>query len=179
MVASRQTQGGQAQREEGPAVRGWRAQLRGDSVAEPGPPAERSRISRWLSRADRYASRPLAAVLVIGGAGVWILVSIAVGFPTRWETIFQTLVAALTLAMVFVIQHTQARHQRATQRKLDEILLAMPSTDNSLLTLEHASDEELRAAGHEHREIRQAALDDHSGSGADRSAEEDPAQRPP
>ncbi|HEV8275143.1 MAG TPA: low affinity iron permease family protein [Streptosporangiaceae bacterium] len=81
--------------------------------------------------------------------------------------------------MVFVIQHTQARHQRATQRKLDEILLAMPSTDNSLLTLEHASDEELRAAGHQHREIRQAALDDHSGSGADRSAEEDPAQRPP
>jgi hypothetical protein len=65
-------------------------------VAEPGPPVERSRISRWLSRADRYASRPLAAVLVIGGAGVWILVSIAVGFPARWETIFQTLVAALT-----------------------------------------------------------------------------------
>jgi low affinity Fe/Cu permease len=148
-------------------------------VAEPGPPVERPRISRWLSRADRYASRPLAAVLVIGGAGVWILVSIAVGFPARWETIFQTLVAALTLAMVFVIQHTQARHQRATQRKLDEMLLAMPGTDNSLLTLEHASDEELRAAGHQHRQIRQAALDDHSGSGADRSAEADPAQRPP
>src|SRR5213080_1581715 len=66
--------------------------------------------------------------------------------------------------MVFVIQHTQARHQRATQCKLDEILRAMPGTDNSLLTLEHASDEELRAAGHQHREIRQAALDDHSGS---------------
>jgi low affinity Fe/Cu permease len=28
--------------------------------------------------------------------------------------------------MVFVIQHTQACHQRATQRKLDEILQAMP-----------------------------------------------------
>jgi low affinity Fe/Cu permease len=80
-------------------------------------------------------------VCVISGAGVWIVVSIAVGFPARWETIFQTLVAALTLTMVFVIQHTQARHQRATQRKLDEILRAMPSTDNSLLTLEHASDE--------------------------------------
>jgi low affinity Fe/Cu permease len=147
-------------------------------VAEPDPPAERSRISRWLTRADRHASRPLAAVGVISGAGVWIVVSIAVGFPARWETIFQTLVAALTLTMVFIIQHTQARHQRATQRKLDEILLAMPGTDNSLLTLEHASDEELRVTGHQHREIRQAALDDHSGPGADRSAEEDPSQRP-
>jgi low affinity Fe/Cu permease len=147
-------------------------------VAEPDPPAGRSGVSRWLSRADRYASRPLTAVLVISGAGVWIVVSIVVGFPVRWETIFQTLVAALTLTMVFVIQHTQARHQRATQRKLDEILLAMPGTDNSLLTLEHASDEKLRAAGHQHREIRQAALDDHFGPRAERSADEDPAQRP-
>jgi low affinity Fe/Cu permease len=110
---------------------------------------------------------------------VWIAVSIAAGFPARWETIFETLVAALTLTMVFVIQHTQARHQRATQRKLDEILLAMPGTDNSLLTLEHAFDEELRAAGHQHREIRQAELDDHSGPRAEHSADEVPAQRPP
>jgi low affinity Fe/Cu permease len=146
-------------------------------VAGPGPPADRSHLSRWLSRADRTASRPLAAVLVIGGAGVWIVVSVAAGFPARWETIFQTLVAAITLAMVFVIQHTQARHQRATQRKLDEILVALPETDNSLLTLEHAPDEELRAAGHQHREIRRAALDDHSAPCADRSAE-DAGQRP-
>jgi low affinity Fe/Cu permease len=99
-------------------------------------------------------------VLVIGAAGVWIAVSIAIGFPARWETIFQTLVSALTLAMVFVIQHTQARHQRATQRKLDEILRALPGADNSLLTLEHASDTELRATADQHRRIRQAELDD-------------------
>ena len=82
---------------------------------------------------------------------------------------FQTLVAALTLAMVFVIQHTQARQQAATQRKLDEILQAMPGADNSLLTLEHASDDELRAAGDLHRWIRQAAPGEQRGSpGAER-----------
>jgi len=82
------------------------------------------------------------------------------GFPERWEVIFQTLVAALTLVMVFVIQHTQARHQQATQRKLDEILQAMPGADNALLTLEHASDDELRGAGRQHRQVRRASLDD-------------------
>jgi low affinity Fe/Cu permease len=55
----------------------------------------------------------MTAVLVVAATAVWIIVSIATGFPVRWETIFQTVVAALTLAMVFVIQHTQARHQRA------------------------------------------------------------------
>jgi low affinity Fe/Cu permease len=109
-------------------------------------------------------------VLVVTATAVWIAVSIAARFPVRWETVFQTLVAALTLTMVFVIQHSQARHQRATQRKLDEILLAMPGTDNSLLRLEHASDDELRAAGDQHRQIRQATLDDHTVPGSAHAA---------
>jgi low affinity Fe/Cu permease len=37
--------------------------------------------------------------------------------------------------MVFVIQHTQARQQAATQRKLDEILQALPGADNALMAL--------------------------------------------
>lgn len=101
---------------------------------------------------------------VVGGAVVWIAVSVAAGFPARWEIVFETLVAALTVAMVSVIQHPQARHQRATQRKLDEILPAVPGTGNSLLTLEHASDEELHATGHQHRQARQAALGDQGSS---------------
>jgi low affinity Fe/Cu permease len=133
-------------------------------------------VSRWLSRVDRFASRPLAAIFVVTAAAIWIMVSIAAGFPARWETIFQTVVAALTLAMVFVIQHTQARHQRATQRKLDEILLAIPGTDNALLTLEHASDDELHAAGSQHRSIRQAALKDHPASGSGDGATQDSSQ---
>ena len=126
----------------------------------------RSLASLLLSRADRYAARPLAAVVVVTVAGAWIIVSIVAGFPARWEMIFQTVVAALTLAMLFVIQHTQARHQRATQRKLDEILLAIPGTDNALLTLEHASDDELHAAGRQHQSIRRATLGDEAAPGS-------------
>ena len=119
--------------------------------------------SRLLSALDRSTSRPLTALTVVAAAMAWVIVSFAVGFPGRWEGIFQSLVAALTLAMVFVIQHTQARQQAATQRKLDEILQALPGADNALMTLEHASDDELRAVGESHREIRQVALDEQSG----------------
>jgi low affinity Fe/Cu permease len=124
-------------------------------------------VSLLLSKADRYASRPTAAMIVLAAAGAWLVVSIVVGFPARWETIFETVVAALTLAMVFIIQHTQARHQRATQRKLDEILLALPDTDNALVTLEHASDAEQHSVGHQHRSIRQATVDDQAAAGSD------------
>jgi low affinity Fe/Cu permease len=119
----------------------------------------------------------MAAVLVVVVAGTWLIVSIVVGFPVRWETIFQTVVAAITLAMVFIIQHTQARHQRATQRKLDEILLALPGTDNALVTLEHASDDELHAIGHHHLSVRQATLEDDAPWRPDDDAD-GPAERP-
>jgi len=124
----------------------------------------RSPASLLLSGADRYASRPAAAVFVVIMAAAWLAVSIAAGFPARWETVFETLTSALTLAMVFIIQHTQARYQRATQRKLDELLLAVPGTDSSLLTLEHASDDELHAVGHQHLSARQATLEDEDES---------------
>ncbi len=135
-------------------------------MSEPEPPddRERSPVRRALSRVDRWASRPLTVLLVIGTDLAWVLISVALRFPGVGERVFQTLVAALTLAMVFVIQHTQAREQAATQRKLDEILQALPGADNSLLMLEHASHDELRATGDSHREIRQAALVEQSGA---------------
>ena len=134
-------------------------------MSQPEPPVDRepSPLRRLLSRVDRWASRPLTALIVIAADLAWVLLSVAMGFPGLEERIFQTLVAALTLAMVFVIQHTQAREQAATQRKLDEILQALPGADNSLLMLEHASHDELRTTGDAHRGIRQAALDKQSG----------------
>lgn len=59
--------------------------------------------------------------------------------------------------MVFVIQHTQAREQLVTQRKLDELLAAVPRADNSVIGLEEASDDELEAVRVDHLGLRDAA----------------------
>jgi low affinity Fe/Cu permease len=127
----------------------------------------RSRGSRLLWGVDRWAGRPLVALGVLAAVAMWLLISAVFGFPGRWEQVFQALVAAITVTMVFVIQHTQARHQAATQRKLDEILRVLPGADNSLITLEHASDSELRATRRQHRQIRQSALNEPSGDGSE------------
>jgi low affinity Fe/Cu permease len=52
--------------------------------------------------------------------------------------------------------------------QLDEILRALPGADNSLLTLEHASDDELHAAHMVHSEIRRTALDEQLGADPER-----------
>ena len=103
---------------------------------------------------DWLASQSWVAVTVIGLDMLWVVFSARFEFPTRLESVFQTLVSAVTLAIVFVIQHTQSRQQAVTQRKLDEILRALPGTDKSLITLEKASDAALREAARRHEDAR-------------------------
>jgi hypothetical protein len=74
----------------------------------------RSRGSRLLWAVDRFTGRAPTAFIVLAAGVVWMVISAVFGFPTGWEKVFQTLVAAVTVVMVFVIQHTQARHQAAT-----------------------------------------------------------------
>jgi low affinity Fe/Cu permease len=128
-------------------------------VAEPAgrPTKPHAPESRFLHAVDRIASRPRLAIALISADVLWVLFSLAFDFPDRLEVGFQTVVAAITLAMVFVIQHTQARQEAVTQRKLDEILRALPAANNSLITLEEAPDSELRAVTEVHREARARA----------------------
>jgi low affinity Fe/Cu permease len=114
----------------------------------------RQPASLVLHALDWLASRSWVALTVVALDSIWVLFSARFEFPTRLEVVFQSVVAAVTLAMVFVIQHTQARQQAVTQRKLDEILRALPEADKSLITLEKAPDRELRHATKKHRHAR-------------------------
>ena len=100
------------------------------------------------------------AWVLLAADGLWVVVSVVTGFPTRWETIFQTVVAALTVALVFVIQHTQAREQLVVQRKLDEILAARPGASNAVIGLEDASDDHVAAVHADHRDLQEHPVSD-------------------
>ena len=110
--------------------------------------------SRVLHALDSVASTSVVAITVVLLDLSWVAFSLWFEFPPRLERIFQTLVAAFTLAMVFVIQHTQSRQQEVTQRKLDEILRALPEADDAVIKLEHAPDDELDAVSRKHGESR-------------------------
>ena len=119
---------------------------------------DRHRGSRILHHVDGFAARPSSASVILVLDGLWLLSSLLFSFPTRLETICQTVATALTLALVFVLQHTQARQENVTQRKLDELLRALPAADQSVIALEEGSDPELGSAHERHRELRRIAV---------------------
>jgi low affinity Fe/Cu permease len=108
--------------------------------------------SRVLHRVDRVTSRASVAWVVAAVVVVYFLVATVVGFSEDWLTAFHTGAAALTLVMVFVIQHTQSREQAATQLKLDELIRASPRADDHFVHIEAAADHEINARVQRHLE---------------------------
>ena len=113
------------------------------------PPA-----SRFVYRIDHLSSLPGATVLVAAALLAAIVAGLWLGFSTQWETGFAVGTSVVTLVMVFVIQHTQGREQAATQRKLDELLRALPEAESGLMMLEEASEEVLRGVENDQRETK-------------------------
>jgi low affinity Fe/Cu permease len=99
-----------------------------------------SRILHWVGDVTARASATVVVTLVLVIYGVVLGVK---GFPGRWQTGFSTAVEAVTLVMLFVIQHTQSRQQLVTQLKLDELIRSSPHADDLLVHLEVADDTEL------------------------------------
>jgi low affinity Fe/Cu permease len=100
--------------------------------------------SRMLHTIDHYTSLPWATLVL----GLLLLTAIVIGavlgFPEGWTTGFEIGTGSVTLIFVTVIQHTQGREDTATQRKLDELLRAVPEAESRLIMLEEESDETIQ-----------------------------------
>ena len=116
--------------------------------------------SRWTHRLGDATTHSNASIGVLAAVVVWMVIGGITDFPPWWTTSLFVATSAATLVMVFIVQHTQERLEIATQRKLDELLRAMPGTDGRLIAAEVASDAELAAIGEQQLEERRAVVED-------------------
>jgi low affinity Fe/Cu permease len=121
------------------------------------PKTERlSQSSRWLHKIDHYTSQPWATLLLGAILVAAVVVGAILGFPAAWTSAFEVGASFITLMMVVIIQHTQGREQVATQRKLDELLRAIPQAESGLMMLEEDSDETIQALEDRQRLTKQS-----------------------
>lgn len=119
--------------------------------------SQRTRTSRLLHRLGEATSHAWAGLVIGSAVCGWLALGFVVGFPSWWQATLYSVSSALTLTMVFALQHTQTRQQSATQRKLDELLRTQPSADGSLMALEEAPDQELETLADMNLEDRERA----------------------
>jgi low affinity Fe/Cu permease len=108
---------------------------------------ERSTAQVRMSRAVHFVgdvtSRASVTAAVAASVTLYIVLLAAFDFRSSWESSFSAIASAISLLMLFVIQHTQSRQQSVTQLKLDELIRSSPRADDLLIHLETADDEEL------------------------------------
>ena len=116
-----------------------------------------SLVLHRMNEATAHSTAGLVAAAVILA---WVVFGAVIAFPTWWDNVLFIVSSTVTLVLVFAIQHTQARQQSATQRKLDELLRAIPRADNRLIAVEEAPDHELEELATQDLADREDALED-------------------
>lgn len=73
----------------------------------------------------------------------WAVMGPLFKYSDTWQLVINTGTTIVTFLMVFLIQNTQNRDNRALQTKLDELIRANKHARNQLIDLEDLSDTEL------------------------------------
>jgi low affinity Fe/Cu permease len=76
-------------------------------------------------------------------------------YSDTWQLVINTGTTIITFLVVFLIQNTQNRNDRAVQLKLDEIIRAIHSAHNEMIDIEELSDAELEQLAKQYHRVRE------------------------
>ncbi|MBU0556631.1 MAG: low affinity iron permease family protein [Alphaproteobacteria bacterium] len=100
-------------------------------------------FSRFASRMSSWTGQPLTFVLAITVILVWAISGPIFKWSDTWQLVINTGTTIITFLMVFLIQNAQNRDASAMQVKLDELIRAVESAQNSYIGIEHLTDAQI------------------------------------
>lgn len=109
------------------------------------------KIADWFSKASRKAANVAgswqAFVAATSIVVVWLIGGFFFGFlDPVYQLVINTFTTCVTFIMVFLIQADQNRGAKALHLKLDDLLCSIQKANDSLIDIEHATDEQIDAA---------------------------------
>src|SRR5450432_3984372 len=91
----------------------------------------------------RAAGSSYAFIAICGITLVWLVTGPSFHWSDTWQLVINTVTNIVSMLMVFLIQDSQNRESSALQLKIDELLRAVRSAQNTFINLEELSEEDL------------------------------------
>ena len=113
-----------------------------------------TRFAKWASRATGRPATFIGAGLIVL---LWAITGPIFDFSDTWQLVINTGTTIITFLMVFLIQNTQNRDTEAMHIKLDELIRAVSSAQNTMMDLEELDDKELDEIRAEYEKMAEKA----------------------
>jgi low affinity Fe/Cu permease len=114
-------------------------------------------FARVAERASQATGSFWAFSLAFAVVVVWAVTGPLFDFSEAWQLIINTGTTIITFLMVFVIQHSQNKENRALQLKLNELIAATRGASNRLIDVEDLADHELEVLYERFRKLATTA----------------------
>jgi low affinity Fe/Cu permease len=115
------------------------------------------RFRVFATRAAAHLGSHWAFIISLLMVSIWLASGPLFGFSNAWQLVINTGTTIVTFLMVFLIQATQNRDNKAIHLKLDELIRSSKAR-NVFADLEDATESELDAFKDEFRTLRQEGV---------------------
>lgn len=102
-----------------------------------------SPLSKFLTWSAKMAGNPLTFVFALLMLLVWLIIGLFIGFTPTWMLIINTIATVNAALMVFIIQNTQTRENKALHLKIDELIRVTKEAEDELIAIEQKEEDEI------------------------------------
>jgi len=89
------------------------------------------------------AGNPITFITAIIIIIVWLLIGLVGGLTNTWLLILNTIATLNATLMVFIIQNTQTRENKALHLKIDELIRVTKEAERELIAIEEMEEDEI------------------------------------
>ncbi|CDZ80837.1 putative small integral membrane protein [Candidatus Rubidus massiliensis] len=103
----------------------------------------KNKLSYFINWSAKTAGNPFTFVIALIILFIWLLIGLWRGFSAEWLLILDTIATINASLMVFIIQNTQLRENKALHLKIDGLIKATKDVTNELIAIETAEEEKI------------------------------------
>lgn len=100
-------------------------------------------FQRFSEAVAKYVGTWWAFTLSVAVVVLWAISGPLFHYSDTWQLVINTATTVVTFWLVFIIQYTQNRDNRALHLKIDELVKGVPGASDEFISIEKLTDDEI------------------------------------